>query len=113
MTHLSDDGGSYRDVHMITTLSALDEADIEDLGGRLVWPETELELCGVEIVSAVGGAVQIGGYFPNTEHCEPAMVDAFEEYGLPVTGCLSVRVAGADDEHCAELTVDNSEIEDP
>jgi hypothetical protein len=113
VTHLSDDGGSYRDVHMITTLSTLDETDIEDVGGRLVWPDTELELCGVEVMSAVDGALQIGGYFPNTEQCEPAMVEAFDEHGLPETGCLYVRVAGGVDEHCAQLAVDNSEIEGP
>lgn len=113
VAHLSDDGGSYRDVHMITTLGTVDEVDVEDLGGRLVWPDAELALCGVGVVSAVDGAVQIGGYFPNTEQCEPAMVEAFEEHGLPETGCLHVRVDGVDDEHCAPLTVDESEIEGP
>ena len=30
---------------------------------------------------------------------------------LPETGCVYVRVAGIDDEHCALLVVDESEIE--
>lgn len=50
------------------TFSPLEEGDVEATGGRLVRPETELELCDVDI------------------------------WGLPQTACLFVSSNGTDDE---------------
>lgn len=110
VTHPSEDGGTYRDVHMITTLDAVDPSTIDGLSGRLVWNDTDLELCGVEIIWGDDEVIQVGGYFPTVEECESAMVDAFEEHGLPEIGCLYVTVDGVEDELCEALVLDESAL---
>lgn len=103
---ISADGdapGSYI-FSMIKTFSPLEEADVEDLGGRFVWPETELELCDVNIWAG-DGFVQIGTVSPTTEGC-PGMLEAFVDFGLPETACVFVRSNGIDDEYCAPLAVE-------
>ena len=104
-----DSAGSYI-FSMIKTFRPLDEADVEDMGGRLVWPETEIVLCDVNIYSAGDQSVQIGTVSPTTEGC-PGVHPAFLDFGLPQTACLFVRVGGIDDEHCAPLTVGTAETE--
>jgi len=99
-----EDAGSYI-FSMIRTFSPLEEADVEDLGGRFVWPETEIELCDVNIWGVGDGFVQIGIISPTTEGC-PGMLLAFVDFGLPETACLLVRSDGVDDEYCAPLAVD-------
>ena len=106
LTSLGDEGDTLYQVHMIRTFSPLDAGAVEDLGGRLIWPETEIELCGVEILSEGEGLVQIGNYFPAREECAPIMERAFDEYGLPETACLWARSDGVDDEYCAPLELD-------
>lgn len=96
--------GSYI-FHMIKTFSPLEETDVDDLGGRLVWPEAEIDLCDIEIQGVGDGFVQIGIVSPTTEGC-PGMLQAFEDLGLPQTACLFVRSDGIADEFCAPLTVD-------
>ena len=96
-----DDEGSYI-LSMIRTFSPMDEADVDDVGGHLVWPETEVELCDVHTWAAGDGFVQIGVVTPTTEGC-PGMLPAFVEHGLPDTACLFVTAGGVDDEHCAPL----------
>lgn len=112
VTHLGDDGGEYHEIRMFTTLEGVVGDDVEALSGRLEWPTADLELCGVQIVSASDDAVQIGGSFPNVEQCEPAMTAALDEHGLPMSGCLTVRIDEADQDHCAPFTVDDSQLHD-
>ncbi len=99
-----DSVGSYI-FHMVKTFSPLEEADLQDLGGRLVWPETEIDLCDVNIWGAGDGFVQIGIISPTTEGC-PGMLPAFVDFGWPQTACLFVRSNGIDDEYCEPLAVD-------
>lgn len=98
-----DSPGSYI-FHMVKTFSPLEQADVEDLGGRFVWPEAEIDLCEIEIQAVGDGFVQIGIVSPTTEGC-PGMLQAFVDFGLPQTACLFVRSDGTDDEYCAPLTV--------
>lgn len=99
-----DSPGSYM-FSMIKTFSPLEEADVEDVGGRMVWPETEIDLCGINIWGVGDGSVQIGIVSPTTEGC-PGMRPAFVDFGVPQTACLVVRSDGIDDEFCAPLAID-------
>ena len=98
-----------RNVHMIKTFP-LDESDVDDVGGRLVWAETEIELCDVEIRAAEETSVQIGNIFSASHQCDGGtqMHDALDDFGIPQTACVSIRSRGVDDEHCAPLTIDYS-----
>ena len=98
-----DQAGCYI-FQLVKTFSAVEEADVEAVGGRLVWPEAEVALCDVGIKGAGEGFVQIGIVSPTTEGC-PGMLSAFVDFGVPQTGCLSVRSDGIDDEFCAPLAV--------
>ena len=93
---------------MIRTFSPLRAADVQDLGGRLVWEQTEIELCNIEIRSVGDGSLQIGDGFATTEGCgtNTGMQQAFDDFGLPHTACIFVRANGIDDEYCAPLAVD-------
>lgn len=101
ITSDGDLAGSYI-FSMIKTFTSMDEADMDDLGGRLVWPETEIDLCDVNVYSAGDAFVQIGIVSPTTEGC-PGMLPAFVDFGLPETACLFVRAGGIDDEFCSPL----------
>jgi hypothetical protein len=103
---LDDHGEGVHTVVMIKTFEPLVENDIEDVGGRLVWEETEIELCRIGIRGIGDGAVQVGDIIVTTEECEGGndMQQAFDDFGLPTTACVFVRVEGVDDEHCAPLT---------
>lgn len=110
---LNAEGASVHTVVMITTFRNLEAADIEEVGGRLVWDEVEVELCRIGIRSSGDGFVQVGGIFRTTEDCDgdremPQAVDAF---GPPGIACVFVRVSGVDDEYCAPLTVAISELD--
>ncbi len=113
MIALDDVGVGIHTVFMIKTFSPLEEADIEDLGGRLVWEETDVELCGIGIRSVGDGFVQIGDIFQTTEGCDgdTGMQQAFDDLGPPDTACVYVRVNGVDDEYCAPLTLRTAEDE--
>lgn len=99
-----DIAGSYS-FSMIKTFSPMEQADVEDLGGRLVWPETEIDLCDVNIYSAGDEFVQIGIVSHTMEGCA-GVLPAFVDFGLPRTACLFVRSDGIDDEYCEPLAVD-------
>jgi hypothetical protein len=88
----------------------IDESDVEDVGGRLVWTETEIELCGVELRAADEASVQIGDIIPASQGCDGdnQMRDAFLDFGMPDLACVFVRARGVDDEYCAPLTIDYS-----
>ena len=97
-----DDSGGRHMVSMIRRFPSVGEDDVETVGGRLVWSETEVELCNVEVRSAGDGFVQVGDIFASTEDC-PGMAEAFEDFGLPESACLFLRSDGVVDEHCAPL----------
>lgn len=101
-----DLAGSYI-FTMIRTFSPIGEADEAGVGGRMVWPETEIELCDVNIYAAGDEFVQIGIVSPTTEGC-PGMLEAFVDFGLPDTACLFVRSGGIEHEYCAPLDVNRS-----
>ncbi|MDG2111071.1 MAG: hypothetical protein P8N02_00470 [Actinomycetota bacterium] len=101
---------------MLKTFAAPDEdrfvedADLQGVDGRLIWDETEIELCAVGIGSAGVGVVQISKIFPTTEEgCGPntETQQTFDDFGVPETACVHVRwSSGAEDEYCAPLVVD-------
>jgi len=104
---LDDEGPGIHTVFMITTFP-LREADVQGVGGRLVWEDTEVELCRIGIRSAGDGFVRIGDIFQTTEGCgtNTGMQQAFDDHGLPETACVYVRADGVDDEYCAALAID-------
>ncbi len=108
---LDDEGVGIHTVFMIRTFTPLREADVEDLGGRLVWEETEIELCAIGIRSVGDEFLQIGDIFQTTEGCaaNTGMQQAFDEFGLPESACVFVRANGVDDEYCAPLAVGRAE----
>lgn len=105
---LGDEGSGIHTVFLIKTFSPLEEDDLQDQGGRLIWPETEVELCNIGIRAVGDGFLQVGDIFPTSEGCEDSseMQQAFDDFGLPDTACVFVRSNGIEDEHCAPLTVD-------
>lgn len=102
-------GDGIAAIHMIKTFAPLDESDVDDVGGRLVWTETEIEieLCDIGIRAVGDGLVQIGDIFSVTQACngDTRMRDAIDDFGMPQTACVFVRVHGVDDEHCAPLAL--------
>jgi hypothetical protein len=79
---------------------------VEDLSGQLIWDETVVDLCNIGM-EVRDGILHIGDTFGTDEGCganPTAMQDAFDEYGLPETACLAVRVDGVDYEYCAPLS---------
>jgi hypothetical protein len=110
---LNEQSGGVYTLVMIKTFSPLDEADIEDLGGRLVWEQTEIELCRIGIRSVGDGFVQVGDIFQSSQGCDgdTGMQQAFDEFGPPITACVYARVGGVDDEYCAPLTAGTAETE--
>lgn len=105
---LGDEGAGVHTVVMIKTFGPLEEDDVQDLGGHLVWPETEVELCRIGIRAVGDGFLQIGDIFQTTEGCEAGsgMQQAFDDFGLPDTACVFVRSIDVKDERCAPLAVD-------
>jgi hypothetical protein len=93
---------------MIRTFGPTRDADVVGVGGRLVWPEAEIELCDVNIYATGDEFVQIGIISPTTEGC-PGMLEAFVRFGLPETACLFVGSDGVNDEYCAPLQEVRSE----
>lgn len=103
-------GDGVPSIHMVTTFGPLEESDVEEVGGRLVWDRIEIELCGVDIRATGDALVQVGDIFSAADACDggTGMLDAFDEFGLPVTACVHVRSHGVEDEHCAPLAVETS-----
>jgi hypothetical protein len=91
---------------MTANVSPLLPDQVEDVSGRLIWDETVVELCRIKIEEVGGGFLHIGDTFQTIEGCgsnPTAMQDAFDEFGLPETACVAVRVGGLDREYCAPL----------
>lgn len=105
---VDDDGPGVHTVFMIRTFSPLREVDVQDLGGRLVWEHTEIELCGIGIRAVGDGFLRIGDIFQTTERCRAnaGMQQAFDDFGPPETACVFVLTGGVEDEYCAPLAVD-------
>jgi hypothetical protein len=94
-------------VDMIVEARPLTPDQVDRVSGRLVWGETVVDLCRIEIREVGGGFVHIGDIFGTDEGCganPTAMQDAFDEFGLPETACVAVRAAGVDHEYCAPLS---------
>lgn len=99
-------------IHTIFTIASvhpLTAAEVEDLSGKLVWDETVVDLCGIDIRGDGGdGSLHVGDGYQTTEGCGPnptAMQDAFDDFGLPKTACVAVRSGGVDHEFCAPLEI--------
>jgi hypothetical protein len=92
---------------MVVDAIPLTAEKVEDVSGRLIWDEKVVDLC--QIGFGMGdGFPQIGDIFQTTEGCgsnPTAMQDAFDEFGLPETACVTVTVDGLDHEYCAPLRV--------
>ncbi len=103
-----DAGPGIHTVFMITTFPIREADLVRALGGRLVWEDAEIELCGIGIRSVGDGFVRIGDIFQTTEGCgtNTGMQQAFDDHGLPETACVYVRADGVDDEYCAPLAID-------
>jgi len=105
---LDDEGVGIHTIALIRTFPVAWTA-VEARGGRLVWDETEIDLCAIAIRGADEDVVQIGDVFPTDETCEGAetqMQQAFDDFGLPKTACVFVQSQGVEDEYCAPLAVD-------
>jgi hypothetical protein len=102
---LDDDDPGVHTVFMEVDARPLTGGEIEDVSGRLIWDETVVELCQIGI-DRPDGFLYVGDIFQTTEGCgrnPTAMQDAFDEFGLPETACVTVTVEGIDHEYCAPL----------
>jgi hypothetical protein len=99
-------GPGIHTVFMIADFHPLTIDQVEDLSGKLIWDETVVDLCNVEFRHVGDGYLFVGDIFQTIEGCgsnPTAMQDAFDQFGLPETACVAVRVGGVDDEYCAPL----------
>jgi len=100
-------GSGVHLVDMIVDARPLMPDQVEDLSGKLIWDETVVDLCNIDIRDVGVGFLHIGDIFGTDEGCgsnPTAMQEAFDEFGLPETACVAVRVGGLDYEHCAPLS---------
>jgi hypothetical protein len=110
-------------VSMFANVFPLTVGEVQDLGGSLVWTETEISLCadaktvgsmmggGISVREVGDGFLQIGDGFGSNEtgdECNIGMLDAFNNFGLPQEGCLFVTAGKVRNEFCAPLRVDRS-----
>ena len=93
--------------------------DVQRLGGKLIWEETQVKLCaahppeewgaGISIRGIGDGFLRIGdGFQSNSQNTEDCSVDAqlqeaFDDYGLPILACLSVKTCSDKQEFCGPL----------
>jgi hypothetical protein len=99
-------GPGVHTVFMTADVRPLLPGQVEDVSGRLMWDETVVDLCNIGM-DVGDGFLHIGDTFQTIEGCganPTAMQDAFDEFGLPETACLAVRVDGVDHEYCAPLS---------
>ena len=100
------DPGVYT-VDMIVDARPLTVDLVGDVSGRLIWAGTVVDLCGISIRQAGDRFLHIGDIFQTGEGCgsnPTAMQDAFDDFGLPETACMTVRFGGVDYEYCAPLS---------
>jgi hypothetical protein len=104
---LNESGPGTHSVLMIADVRPLTTNDVEDVSGRLIWDETVVDLCRIDIRQEGVGFIHVGDIFQTTEGCgsnPTAMQDAFDEFGLPETACVTVRFGGLDHDYCAPLS---------
>jgi hypothetical protein len=80
-------------VFMVIDAHPLSVDGLEGLSGRLVWNETSVDLCGIDVRLRGITSLRVGDIFQTIEGCGPhrgAMQEAFDEFGLPELGCLKV-----------------------
>ena len=109
-------GAGVYTAFMIVDARPLTAGDLEDLSGRLIWNETAVDLCGIGLRFDGADFVHVGDIFQTTEGCGPhptAMQDAFNEFGPPELGCVTVRSTFGEHEFCAELPVVDVEPVEP
>lgn len=100
-------GPGIHTIFMIADFHPLTANQVEDLSGRLIWDETEVDLCNISLRHVGDGYLYVGDIFQTIEGCgsnPTAMQDAFDEFGLPDMACLTVTSRGVDHEHCAPLS---------
>ncbi len=106
---LDDSGPGTHTVFMILDVGALLIDEVSRLGGRLMWDQVVVDLCGVSIRGVDLGSLHIGDIYQTSEGCganPTAMQDAFDEFGLPGTACLTFRFDDQDHDYCAPLSVE-------
>jgi hypothetical protein len=103
---LNDSGPGVHLVFMEADVRPLTTNDVENVSGRLIWDETVVDLCTIHIRQEGVGFLHIGDIFQTSEGCgnnPTAMQDAFDDFGLPETACVTVSFDGVDHEYCAPL----------
>ena len=106
--NLDDPGPGVHTVFMEVDARPLTASLVDGLSGKLIWDETVVDLCRIGIRNLEDGFLHIGDIFQTSEGCgsnPTAMQDAFDEFGLPETACVTVTVGGEDHEYCAPLGV--------
>ena len=115
-------GEGIHSIHMIADVSPLIADDLQDIGGELVWEETQITLCAdptyppvewgrfISIRDVGDGFLRIGDIFLTNGQgpgCDinTTMQNAFDDFGLPKNACLSVRSGDINYEFCAPLNV--------
>jgi hypothetical protein len=113
-------GPGIHSIFMIARASPLTVSELQDFGGRLVWDQTQVELCTdpafppdisgelITVRDIGNGFLKIGDGFETNEQASGCninaeMQNAFDNFGLPGEACISVRTGGVDYEYCAPL----------
>lgn len=101
-------GPGIHQIFMVADVRPITDTDVQALSGRLVWNETDVDLCFVDIRESGPDYIHIGDGFETDSQgpgCanDTAMQNAFASYGLPVNACVSLRAGNKDHEYCAPL----------
>ena len=112
-------GAGIHTISMVADVLPLEVDDLQRVGGMLIWEETEVILCaahppeeqdsGISVRGIGDGFLRIGDVFQsnsqNTEDCrvDTQLQEAFDDYGLPILACLSVKACGDEQWFCAPL----------
>jgi hypothetical protein len=115
-------GAGIHTIYMIADVSPLVVDDLQDIGGELIWEETQITLCAdptyppvewgkfISIRDVGDGFLRIGDGFQSNGQgpgCDinTTMQNAFDNFGLPEKACLSVRSGDINYEFCAPLNI--------
>lgn len=115
-------GAGIHTIYMIADVSPLVVDDLQDIGGELIWEETQITLCAdptyppvewgkfISIRDVGDGFLRIGDGFQSNSQgpgCDinTTMQNAFDNFGLPENACLSVRSGDINYEFCAPLNI--------
>jgi hypothetical protein len=93
-------------VSMIVEVRPLTPDQIDNLSGKLIWGDTVVDLCSIDVREVGTGYLRIGDIFGTNEGCgnnPAAMHDAFEEHGTPETACITITTIDENHEYCAPL----------